>query len=389
MRSVVVCHAAADAPFAQELAGLLEANFALSVARDEGMVRPDFDLVDAAELAISSDLALVLLSSASVPAVWTRARWEPVLLTTPRELGTPIAFLLLDDCKFPELLRRGTFFDLRRDRLTGQRALKRWVLSLQRKAPHIVGVPAAEAAVPDPAVQEELRCEIADRPGACADITEDAALAFIRECREDFEGVFWIDCANRSRAGVLGEVAQALGLTLPGTPDQNRNALQCFLQDRRCLLIFARLRAEDRDPVSFTGRTSLMFTESGPVRDPAALENVATLFAAWVRNHEACLQALGDAQYWLRQLLASRERLPETLRLGGAMIALLKHKERLAEAQETMAMMEQAARAHGDPLAAHRLAWEQSWILERWGEPASLPPPLPFAEPTQLDLGYS
>jgi hypothetical protein len=389
MPSAVLCHATRDTSFAHELAAFLETNLPLTVARDEGVVRPGFDLVAAAEWALSADLALVLLSPASVPAAWVRARWEPVLLAEPRELGTPIAFLLLADCKFPELLRRGVFFDLRRNRLEGQRALKRWLLSRHGPAPNVVGLPRAEPVAPlPPDLLAELQREIADRPGAREGLSEDAALAFIQECREDFEGVFRIDCAHRSRAGIVGDTAQALGLRLPGTLHQNRNALQCFLAERRCLLVFANMEAEDRDLAEFNGRTSLIFVASGAEAGASSLEAVATLFGSWARNHEACLRALGDAQYWLGQLLASGERLPEALRLGAAMVALLKHCDRLAEAQEALEMMTQAARKHSDLLTAHRLIWEQSWILERWGEPVSTPPPMPPADPLQLDLGF-
>jgi hypothetical protein len=317
MPSAVLCHAAGDAALARELAGFLETNLPLTVSRDEGVVRPGFDLVDAAEWGLSADLDLVLLSAESVPSAWVRARWEPVLLAGPRELGTPIAFLLLDDCKFPELLRRGVFFDLRQSRLEGKRALKRWLLSRHRPAPNVVGLPRTEPLAPlPPAVLAELQREIADRPDAREGLAEDAALAFIQECRHDFEGVFWIDCAHRSRAGIVGDTAQALGLRLPGTLNQNRNALQCFLAERRCLLVFAGMEAEDRDLVNFTGKTSLIFVASDAARDASPLEPVATLFGSWARNHEACLRTLGDAQYWLRRLLAHGDRLPEALRLA-------------------------------------------------------------------------
>jgi hypothetical protein len=389
MPSAVLCHAAVDTPFAHELADFLEANLPLTIARDEGVIRPGFDVVDAAEWGLSADLALVLLSPAAVPAAWVRARWEPVLLAEPRELGTPIAFLLLDDCKFPELLRRGVFFDLRQSRLEGQRAVKRWLLSRNRPDPDVVGLPRVEPVAPlAPVLLAELQREIADRPGAREGLSEDAALAFVQECRHDFAGVFWIDCANRSRAGIIGDTAQALGLRLPGTLEQNRNALPCFLADRRCLLVFVNMAAEDRDLVDLPGRTSLIFVTSGAAPGASSLEPVAAVFGSWARNHEACLRALGDAQYWLRRLLASGDRLPEALRLGSAMVALFKHCDRLSEAQETLEAMAQAARTQGDLLTAHRLAWEQSWIQERWGQPFSTPPPMPLAELTQLDLGF-
>ena len=149
------------------------------------------------------------------------------------------------------------------------------------------------------------------------------------------------------------------------------------------------MSAEDRELVSVAGRTSLIFAESLAIPDPCSLEVVVNRFDDWVRNSEACVRSLGDAQYWLGRLLADGgERLAEALRLGGGMAALLKNNDRLAEAEEILEMLAQATRAAGDLFTAHRLDWEQSWILEDWGQPFSMPSPLPMAEPEQLALGF-
>ena len=61
---------------------------------------------------LSSDVVLVLLSPSAVPARWILDRWQSVFWTHAAEVGTPVAALLCETCKFPDLLRRKIFFDL-------------------------------------------------------------------------------------------------------------------------------------------------------------------------------------------------------------------------------------------------------------------------------------
>ena len=67
MASLVPCYAAEDEKIARALGCFLEANLTFEICYDEGMVRPDFDLVDAAERGLSAETALVLLSPDSIP----------------------------------------------------------------------------------------------------------------------------------------------------------------------------------------------------------------------------------------------------------------------------------------------------------------------------------
>src|SRR5207248_1168067 len=83
--------------------------------------------------------------------------------------------------------------------------------------------------------------------GARSDLSASEALAFANVATGDFEGIFWIDCAHRSRAGILGDISQSLGLRLSGTLDRNRVALEDFCDERRCLFIFENLAPEHRD----------------------------------------------------------------------------------------------------------------------------------------------
>jgi hypothetical protein len=67
------------------------------------------DLIAKVQEGLSADVALVLLSPRAVPGRWILERWRSVFWEQAAEVGTPVAALLCEDCKFPELLRRKIF----------------------------------------------------------------------------------------------------------------------------------------------------------------------------------------------------------------------------------------------------------------------------------------
>jgi TIR domain len=363
-QSAIICHAREDDAVAGEIAAYLKMNCALTVSHEYVSPEKRQDLIDAVEIGLSADIVLVALSPASVPNPWKRERWEPVFLRQPGVLGTRMACLLLRDCRFPELFRRGSFFDFSGDLLTGMRALKRWVYGFGQQV--------------SSGNFEALRRRIADRPAVESGLGMEEALVFSEECREDFEGVFRIDCARRSRTGILGDIAHALGLRLSESAERNRTTLARFCGSRRCLFLFDHLAEEDRDVVDPGGKTSIIFTESElPERRPLA--ELESLFTSWPRHPNDCLRELGDAQSWLRN---------GEMQLGFAVLALLKNFDRLAEACEILDLMATAARETGDLLTAHRLAWEQSTIRQQWGETVAMAEPVVVPEATQIPLDF-
>lgn len=54
----------------------------------------------------------------------------------------------------------------------------------------------------------------------------------------------------------------------------------------------------------------------------------------------------------------------EGLRLGWALLAVLKSAGRFAESVEVLAAMEKAARARHDDMALYKIEWEQSWTSD-------------------------
>jgi len=347
---------------AGEIAAYLESNCALTVSREESP-----DLVGAVEIGLSADIALAALSPASVPKPWKREAWEPVFLRQPGLLGSRLACLLLRECRFPELFRRGSFFDLSGDSLAGMRALKRWVYS------------GANQLIPGGGF-EGLRGRIADRPGVETGLSDEEAAAFCEECGEDFEGVFRVDCARRSRAGILGDIAHALGLRLLGSAARNRTSLVEFCAIRRCLFVFDHVAEEDRDFLNLGGRTSIVFTQ-GDMPERRPLRELESLFSSWPRHPDECLRTLGDAQSWLRDG-------DDWKSLGFAALALLKNFDRLVEASEILDLLAGAARASGDLLTAHRLVWEQSTIRQKWGDTVAIAEPVVMPAASQLVLEF-
>ena len=391
MRSAVFCHAAEDANLARELGAFLELNCRLEVSRDEGLIRADYGLLEAVGHGLSADVVLVLLSPEAVRGAGSREEWEPVLFQQPRIFGTEIVFLLARHCKFPELIRRRNFFDLTKDRLAGQRALKRWVMELDWLSQRPIELPqASSSAGGDPELLEDLARRVVDRPGVEIDIGRELALALAYAHQADFEGVLWLNCANRSNAGMLGDVANRLGLRLAGTFEQNREELEKFCANRRFLFVFEHAASENRESMALPGKASLIFIAPGAMPSPRSLGETAALFSAWRQDLDACLGALGDAQYHLRGWQLPVDDFWQTrVSLGSAMFDVLKHCGRLAEACEVVDLVVSAVGANCDLLAARRLQSERNWILEEWGQPIDPSSRMALREePRQLSLEF-
>ncbi len=371
--TAIFCYAPADAAVARKIGEYLELNLDLVCSYEEAVIGPAFDLIDAVGRGLSAERTIVLLSPDSVPERWDRERWEPIFKVQPQ-----LYLVLLRECKFPPLLRRQKFCDLPDD---GLRHLKRLLIHANPVFPPAFALPplAPGLPAPDPA----LWLRFADRPGTGIDIDRPQALAFAHAARGEFEGVCWIDCARRSHAGMLGDVGQALGLRLTGATEQNRELLRRCCRDRRWLFVYDNVAADDREFLSFGGRASVLFLAASPVPDRLSRTEVAKRFAAWPHDPEGCLGWLRDAHAWLQAD-------PTNSELGTAMLALLKHFERLAEANEILEILISAALLASNQDALHRLRWDQNWILGHWGEPysATVIPTQAARETTQLGFAF-
>ena len=385
MRSTAICYAPADSGAATELRCYLETN--CPVAIEDGVVQMGGDLLDAVEIGLSFDYVLVLLSTSSTQPAWARARWESILFEQAKQLRTRIVYVLLEECKFPAVLRKETFFDLARDYSNGRRSLKRWLLAEMVAAPGARKLPERTGSLAG-AEFESLE-PLADWPECAQAESRESALAFAYARQADFEAAVWVDCARRGRAGVLGDVAQGLGLRLDGNWDDNAQALREYCAEHRVLLLFENLRADAAELVNFGGRASVVLIEEGEMPPRRPLADLLRLFSGWKRNAEKCLAVLGDVESHLDSAeILQEEYWADACTLCSAAVALLKDYGRLAEAYDLLLRISSATQVRGDLAAQGQVEWETSWILEQWDQPVQIPGRMAAAltEPRQLSL---
>jgi hypothetical protein len=333
MPSVVICYARADEAVARELAEYIRVNLPFEVSCDEGVIGPGFDLLEATERALSAEVALVLLSPASVPKVWDRKTWEPVFIDTPKKFQTLLGFVLVSECRFPALLRREKFFEAD----TAAREIKRWLLR------------PFESLRPAGVVAEELR-GVVDRPGIVVDrpgivVGGDPG----EECAEDFEAVYRFDCRGRTRVGLMGDVCCALGL-------QGREALIEWCRGHRVLFVMTGVG--EHDWFAPGGLASVILTDG---------------------ELAGCVQSgAADA---VRSF--HRARGGDALRAGWIAVRILKVQERAEEVAEVLAEMARLARGDGDAVA--KIERELFWIEGASAEAG----PLVIHEGEQLALPFA
>jgi len=385
MRPVALCYSPVDAGAATELRSYLETN--CPVAMEDGVVQMGADLLDSVETGLSFDYVLVLLSPQSTEPAWTRARWQSILFDQPKQMRTRLAFVLLEECKFPAILRKETFFDLARDFTAGRRSLKRWLLAQLTPVPPEPQLPKRSAGLTETEI-DGLET-LADWPEYIETPDRKTALAFAHARHADFEAVVWLNAARRGRVGVLGDVAFGLGLRLEGTWEDNAHALTEYCAGHRVLLVFENLESGVGEIVNFGGKASVVIVDGAHAPPRKPLSDLQRLFSSWKRNASKCLAVLGDVESHLDSPEILREEIwTEACALCSAAVALLKDYGRLAEAYDLLARISSAMQVRGDLVALGQAEWETSWILEHWDQPVQIPGRMAAAlsEPTQLTL---
>jgi hypothetical protein len=266
---VFLAHAPADASQAQELAAFLE--LGCEVRCEMAQMRSGEDLIDLAEQ--SAGHLVLLLSKDSWPKQLPRERWDPSLMERAP------AFLLLNSCPFPPLLRRGAFFDVPRDGRIASRGLKRWIWQQHRAAE------SGNAHHKWSADLEPLYSHLADKPGVHTCGAE-AGKRFVQEAEDEFERMFWVPCYDRSLAEATGELGEQLDMVLDGESMDNLKRVLDLLASRRCLLVLDAPSDPLCSAMTAFGRTStLVINESVEVRTtPRTFDHARSLV---VRKRDA------------------------------------------------------------------------------------------------------
>jgi len=312
MLKVFPCYSTPDREIVHELAAFLERGAGVEVLLEEGEMPPGGDLIAKAEEGLSADVVLVLLSPEAVPPRWVLERWKSVFWEQAAEVGTALATLLCRDARFPDLLRRKNFFDLRQNRLAAFRAIKRWLMSLSPLPREASFVPARQPSFKGRDAELETLCALlADTPGmavleAAAGAGKTAlALEFARRHQEDFDAVFWLTGGSRTAAALAGDLAAQLGVRLDRDLESNLNELRRLAARHRCLLILDDAVAATAALLAPRGRTSVLMNtrhndlapalsaaavplDASSSRDPAQLADT-------IRNLEGPAQRLLSA----------------------------------------------------------------------------------------------
>jgi hypothetical protein len=325
-KTVFPCYAAADRVLARSLAEFLERGADVRVFLDEGEMQAGEDLAGKAREARMADIAIVLFSRESMPSRWPRAQWEDALVNEPAAEGVRIAFLRCDDCVPPKVL--APQFSAKQFR-----ELKRWIRGHQP----VPGRPAADL--------EVLGIAVADRPGMELADSAELAAAFAHEFRQDFDGVFTLECGRRSLAALAGDLGAQLGLRLEGPTAENLQRLREFCEARRFLIVLEDVPELIPADLVFGGRCSTIAAPDARAvaADPNGLREIQA--------------AVADPATPYREVSSAARRGRRLLRDAG----------RIAELHELMQQWHSAAADEDDRAGLDESAREQIWILETWG----------------------
>ncbi len=337
MQSISICYAAQDAAIATELSAYIERNF--GARPDCAVIGLQYGLLEAVDLALSADAAILLASPASVHGLGNRDQWESVLIEGPERHGSALISIELERCGLPGLLRRRDYIDARPGRLAAFRALKMRLIEAAGAVRPESSIPSDIPRTGDDAEIESLRSLLSDSPGIAH--TGDPALAhaFAVRCAGEFEFTLWIDCQARSPVSVAGEIGARLA------PDG--------YVGRRGLIVL-----EDPAPVLEnivqSGLTSTLIVAGNR---PRATPSTTGLHAALSDFLNGRRSALVDEAALYR---ASQQP-------GGGELAMLafryfRRQDRMAEAMESLEAAERAAIADRDPSLLEDCRRERRWI---------------------------
>ena len=322
-------YASADRKLAERLAKFLEQGADVRVFLEEGELRTGEDLLSKARDARTADIVVVLFSRQSIALSpsWARVHWEGPLIEEPKAEGVRIAFLRCDECVPPKVLEPQ--FTTRQFR-----QLKRWLRAGQALPPASMN--------PD---VEILGIALADRPGYETTDSADTAREFAEAFRDDFDAVFFLDCADRTPAALAGDLAAQLGLRLEGPLEQNLDRIRDFCSPRRLLLVLEDPRTADAMELVLEGRCSTLVSNC-PAKPGTAPNPIREIQAAFRDPRTPWPDLCAHARQGRR---------------------LLRDAGRIAELYELMQQWHSTAETHDDRTVLDESARELVWILEGWG----------------------
>lgn len=262
---VLICCAPADRDVAGKIGTRLERGAELDVVFDDTEAE---NVAAKWESGQSSAAILLLLSPASVPQRADRTEWGALLDHVASNGEPPVASLLARECAYPRILERKNFFRWADGEREALRAIERWAIELHRDAAQAGFTPARLPWFKDR--EEELAAlweALVDEAGIAVVMNEEpasgkTALAqeFCLRAGAHFRKTLWVDCGERSRAAVVGELAEQLGVECPGEQDDGLGHLLEVAGRRRVLVVLDDCPADLVQAASPQERASLLLT---------------------------------------------------------------------------------------------------------------------------------
>lgn len=352
MTTAAICYVRHDAHFAVQAAEYLNLNTSLTC--EPAVCETPAEFLDLIEQCLSHKFVLVILSPASVPAPWPRQLWEPVLIDGLREADTRVAWVQLASCALPPLLKRKNFFELSQSLHDGLRLLRQWLIHNSRSMNPAPGITP-------PGEQKNAPLHLLHKPGIALNVSSEETAWMIGHCRRDFDAIYQVSCAHRSRPGILGDLAEQMNLRLTGTLPQNWRGITQEAARQRSLYVFQHLPDEFRSLTELGGKASVI-VQCGTEPPCVNFAQLRELFFAAQPDEAGCIRALdafcsseGRIESWT-----------DAYTIATRGLRILLQQGRNAEAHELTKWMAAGAKRASDMAALDRIRWEEIWILDAW-----------------------
>lgn len=340
---LAICAHPADGGLATNLSAYLALN--ADAQPDVILLSGEFDIFEAMEAGREAGRTIVVLSPHSVPAAGHIERWTAASRATK-------AWVLADECHYPKILERQSFFRKAGSEISLLRDVLRWVATGIAKRAHDT-------------MDEQCLAALVDRPGSAA-----VSRATAGALEEYFRVVVNLDARSRSVTSLASEACHAMGLDRSADREALLDAVRSACASRRQLIV---LQGANPGVFSPHGRSSIATIEDEAAPEIAeAAEMTAILKACEKGRREAPADANLDRS--LSRAFATAD-WPLIRELAWAAYAYLKSRYRLAEAFDLMESLREAALHHGEVDTLDACVFEKRWIGERWSAAASAEDP--------------
>jgi hypothetical protein len=361
MANAAICFESHDAAFASECATYLQFQTSVFVQMAEAAA-PE-DLLDLIDQCLASESVIVVLSPSAIPTLWPRTEWEQIF----KDPESKIAYIELQPCPFPQILKRRNFFQ-------SKESLRRWLIK-------VLNPDRIPPALP-PGEKDESLLHLVNQAGTAQQVRRAAAEWFASNYWRDFENIYWVECGSWTRAGIIGEIAHAMNLRLPGTVDQNIAALHDHAQHERALCIFENLTEEFLELAELGGKSSILILSPEAAPPEVTLQQLKEIFFAPTPDEPLCLRLLGR----FMNLEQDPGDWPTIKSIGFRARLFYQRDIRQAEAHELLVWLGNQAHRHKDRIALEQIQREENWILDSWDLPPVQRSELVKTQPIQLRL---